>query len=102
VPGADVDLMDIYITRFAVTISRKVGVFEQQHLMPKFKPLQFQRMAPENINQFVREQITLPCAVQPTKKQAFTHKGTVFLALEKLGESVDSVHSLDWQADPSF
>jgi HSP20 family molecular chaperone IbpA len=42
VPGSEMEMLDIYITRFAITISRKIGVFEERFLTGKYKPYHLQ------------------------------------------------------------
>lgn len=100
--GSDPDALDIYITRFSITVARKAGTFEQKHLVNKYRPLMLQRMEADKIGQFVKEQIVLPCAVQTGKKSAFYHQGTVYITLERLPESMGTLQYNEWQKEPDF
>jgi len=102
IPGVEMKLLDIYISRFAITISRKCGIFEEKNIASKYKPLSLQRIEKGKIGQFVKDQIILPCAVQPGRKQAFFHHGTVYLQLERLSEAYGEIQFSDWMPAPSF
>jgi len=102
VPGTEVELLDIFITRLQVIISRKVGQFEEKFFGTKYRPIQLWRHDQPKPH-VVKDTITLPCAVQPNKKQAFHHHGTVFLQLDKLPDSGGgSLGGSDWQTSPTF
>jgi len=102
IPGVDIKLLDIYISRFAITISRRCGTFEEKHIGSKYKALSLQRIEKGKIGQFIKDQIVLPCAVQPGRKQAFFHNGTVYLQLDRLTESYGELQFSDWMPTPNF
>jgi len=103
VPGTELNQMDIYITRFAVTISRRVGLFEEKFLFNsgKYNAVVLNRLD-SGIVQTIRNEVPLPVPVQPNKKQAFVYHGTVYVTLEKLDTPIFSLVSMDWQNAPEF
>jgi len=96
VPGVEMELIDVYITRFTVTVSRKVGVFESKNLVNKYKPLHLLRFTRDQISQILTDEIALPCAVQPDRKIAYHHHGTVYLTIEKMETTVSNIRISDW------
>jgi HSP20 family molecular chaperone IbpA len=102
VPGVEMELIDIYITRFTVTIARKVGVFETKHLQAKYTPVHLLRFRNDQLNQIVTNEITLPFAVQPERKIAYHHHGTVYLTIEKMETTTSNLRLNDWSQSVVF
>eukprot|EP01114_Cavostelium_apophysatum_P024840 TRINITY_DN988_c0_g1_i3.p1 TRINITY_DN988_c0_g1~~TRINITY_DN988_c0_g1_i3.p1 ORF type:complete len:3117 (+),score=1304.77 TRINITY_DN988_c0_g1_i3:73-9423(+) len=103
IPGTELDLVDISIARYAITITRKVAMFEEKHLTAKYKALQVNRHDRAKFGQSVKEMISLPCAVLPNKKQAFHHHGTIFLTVEKLPEpTTNQISKSDFHSNPNI
>jgi len=103
IPGVDMEMVDIVVSRYAITIARKIGLFEEKYFASKYSPTQIRRYDKTKFAQVLTENISLPCAVQPTKKQAFNHAGTLFLTIEKLPEpTIGMVKKADFANIPNI
>jgi len=103
IPGIEIEFVDIVVSRYAITLSRKIGLFEEKYFASKYSPTQIHRYDKAKFSQIITENIALPCAVQPIKKQAFNQAGTLFLTIEKLPEpTIGMVKKGDFAANPNI
>lgn len=86
-PGIELELVDINVAQHELTITRKIGDFEERNIASKYAPLVNHRNDRAKLYQTDKEVITLPCVVIPAKKQAFYYHGTVFMTIDKVTEA---------------
>lgn len=101
-PGCGLDMMDIYVNRFYITVSRRLGAFEKLYFSHRYKPIQLSRLDRDNLDMTVKQELALPCAVRPESKTAYHHHGTLYVTVEKLENPVFSLRREEFVTVPAF